>query len=144
MLKRELIPIVLSLQNETTEDNNTMFQEMRNFNDNFAKLQAELVVTKRVSSELCKRIVTMERQCWANAPQYSRRGCLEVAGIPRQVDDKNLETKLLSIFQKIGCTIDPTFIDDYHRLGKYNDRSLPVTSLLVQRTANKSLKSRKT
>ena len=132
MLKRELIPIVLSLQNETTEDNNTMFQEMRNFNDNFAKLQAELVVTKRVSSELCKRIVTMERQCWANAPQYSRRGCLEVAGIPRQVDDKNLETKLLSIFQKIGCTIDPTFIDDYHRLGKDNDRSLPVTSLLAK------------
>ena len=112
MLKRELIPIVLSLQNETTEDNNTMLQEMRNFNDNFAKLQAELVVTKRVSSELCKRIVTVERQCWANAPQYSRRGCLEVAGIPRQVDDKNLETKVLSIFQKIGCTIDPTFIDD--------------------------------
>ena len=63
----------------------------------------------------------MERQCWANA-QYSRRECLEVAGIPRQVDDKNLETKVLSIFQKIGCTIDPTFIDDCHRLRKNNDR----------------------
>ena len=35
----------------------------------------------------------MERQCWANA-QYSRTKCLEVAGIPRQVDDKNLETLL--------------------------------------------------
>ena len=121
MPKRELIPIVLSLQNKTTEDNNAMLQEMRKFNDNFAKLQAELVVTKRVNSELCKRTVTVEIQCWANA-QYSRRECLEVAGIPRQVDDKNLETKVLSIFQKIGCTIDPTFIDDCHRLGKNNDR----------------------
>ena len=63
----------------------------------------------------------MERQCWANA-QYWRRECLEVAGIPRQVDDKNLETKVLSIFQKIGCTTDPTFIDDCHRLGKNNDK----------------------
>ena len=63
----------------------------------------------------------MECQCWANA-QYSRRECLEVAGIPRQIDDKDLETKVLSIFQKIGCTIDPTFIDDCHRLGKNNDR----------------------
>ena len=90
-----------------------MLQEMRKFNDNFAKLQAERVVTKRVTSELCKRIVTIEPQCWANA-QYSRRECLEVAGIPRQVDDKNLETKVLSIFQKIGCTIDSTFIDDCH------------------------------
>ena len=73
----------------------------------------ELVVTKRVTSELCKRVVTMERQCWANA-QYSRRECLEVVGIPRQVDDKNLETKMLSIFQKIGCIIDPNFIDNCH------------------------------
>ena len=112
MLKRELIPIVLSLQNKITEDNNAIHK----FNDNFAKLQAELV-TRRVNSELCKRIVTVECQCWANA-QYSRRECLEVAGIPRQVDDKNLETKVLSIFQKIGCTIDPTFIDDCHWLGK--------------------------
>ena len=54
--------------------------------------------------------------------QYSRRECLEVAGIPWQVDDKNLETKVLSIFQKIGCTIDPSFIDDCHRIGKNNDR----------------------
>ena len=65
--------------------------------------------------------MTMERQYWANA-QYSRRECLELAGIPRQVDDKNLEKKMLSIFQKIGCIIDPTFIDDCHRLGKNNDR----------------------
>ena len=42
--------------------------------------------------------------------------------IPRKVDDKNLETKVLLIFQKIGCTIDPTTIDDCHRLGKNNDR----------------------
>ena len=62
MLKRELIPIVLSLQNKITEDNNAIHK----FNDNFAKLQAELVVTSHVNSELCKRIVTVERQCWAN------------------------------------------------------------------------------
>ena len=65
-----------------------MLQELHKFNDSFAKLQAELVVTKRVNSELCKRIVTMERQFWANA-QYSKREYLEVAGIPRQVEDKN-------------------------------------------------------
>ena len=59
MLNRELIPIVLSLENKITEDNNTMYQEMRKFNDNFAKLQAELVVIKRVNSELCKRTMTV-------------------------------------------------------------------------------------
>ena len=45
MLKRDFIPIVLSLQNKITEDNNAMLQEMRKFNDKSAKLQHELVVT---------------------------------------------------------------------------------------------------
>ena len=74
-----------------------------------------------MNTELTKRIVTLERQCWANA-QYSRKECLEVVGIPRQVDGNLLETKLLSIFEKVGCTIDPGFIDDFHRLGKNSDR----------------------
>ena len=42
--------------------------------------------------------------------------------VPRQADDKHLEAKVLSIFQKFGCTIAPEFIDDCHRLGKNNDR----------------------
>ena len=82
---------------------------MRKFNDNFAKLQAELVVPKHENSQLCKRIVTMESQCWTTA-QYSIRSCLGVVRILRQVYDKNLETKMLSI--KVACTIDPTFIVD--------------------------------
>ena len=63
----------------------------------------------------------LERQCLANA-QYSRKECVEVVGIPRQVDDKHLEVKVLSIFQKAGCTIAPEFIDVCHQLGKNNDR----------------------
>ena len=70
----------MSLQNKITENNNTILQEMCKSNDNFVKLEAELVVNKRVKSKLCKRIVSMDCQCWANA-QYSRRECLEVAGI---------------------------------------------------------------
>ena len=72
---------------------------MRKFNDNFSKLQSELVVTKELNTELTKRIVTLERQCWANA-QYSRKECLEVVGIPRQVDHNQLETKVISNFRE--------------------------------------------
>ena len=64
MLQRELIPIVLSLQNKITEDNNAVLQEMNKFNNNFIKLQAGLVATKRVNSDLRKRIVTAKRQYW--------------------------------------------------------------------------------
>ena len=124
MLKRDLIPIVLNLQSTIADKNNSnneLLEEIRKFNDNFSKLQSELAVTKQVNTELTKRIVTLERQCWANA-QYSRKECLEVVEIPRQVDDNMLETKVLSIFEKVGCTIDPGFIDDCHRLGKNSDR----------------------
>ena len=66
--------------------------------------QPELAVTKQMNTELTKRIETLERQCWANA-QYSRKECLEVVGIPRQVDDNLLETKILSIFEKVAQLI---------------------------------------
>ena len=96
---------------------------MPKFNDNFSKLQSELTVTNHMNTELTKWIVTMERQCWENS-QYPRQKCLEVVGVSRQVDDKQLQTKVLSIFKKVGCAIDPTFIDDCHCLGKNNDRVL--------------------
>ena len=62
----------------------------------------------------------MERQCWANA-QYSRRECLEVAGIPRDVSNENLESKVLEVFSKVVCEILSRDIEKYHRLAN-NDR----------------------
>ena len=65
-LKRELIPIVLpleeqnrSLQSRMSEVNNEVVEEMREFNENFSKLQSELSIAKRVNTELTKRIVTL-------------------------------------------------------------------------------------
>ena len=89
LLKKELIPIVLSLeeqnrslQSRMSEVNNEVVEKMRKFNENSSKLQSELSIDKRVNTELTKRIVTLERQCWVNA-QYSRKECVEVVGIPR-------------------------------------------------------------
>ena len=74
LLKRELIPIVLSLekqnrslQSRMSEVNNEVVEEMGKFNEKFSKLQSEFFIAKRVNTELTKRIVTLERQCWANA-----------------------------------------------------------------------------
>ena len=128
LLKRELILIVLpfeeqnrSLQSRMSEVNNEVVEEIFKFNKNFSKLQSGLSIATCVNTELTKRILTLEHQCWANA-QYSRKEYVEVVGIPRQVDDKHLEAKVLSVFQKVGCTITPEFIGDCHQLGKNNDR----------------------
>ena len=88
LLKRELIPIVLLLeehnrilQKRMSEVSNEVVEEIRKFNKNFLKLHSELSITKRVNTELAKRIVTLEHQCMANT-QYSRKECVEVVGIP--------------------------------------------------------------
>ena len=65
----------------------------------------------------------MERQCWANA-QYSRRECLEIVAIPKEVEQKNLKSKVMSVLEKVGCKIDPDNIEDCHRLSKKSDNTI--------------------
>ena len=69
---------------------------------------------------LPNRLVTLERQCWPNA-QYSRRECLDIAGIPREVSGEVLEQMVLNIFDKIGCSISPDPIASYHCISKKSD-----------------------
>ena len=63
----------------------------------------------------------MERQCCASA-QYSGRECIEVVGIPDNVNNNELEHKALTVFQKIGCEIPPRDLEACHRLRKNSDR----------------------
>ena len=60
--KKDMIPIVLSLQNKLDQANNKVLEEIRKLNENFSKLESELF-----NSLLSRRVVNMERQCWANA-----------------------------------------------------------------------------
>ena len=55
----------------------------------------------------------LERQCWANE-QCSRRKCLEISGVPESVTDKNLERKVLNLFEKIDVEVHPDNIQACH------------------------------
>ena len=105
--KKELIGTTLSLQNKVeqyTSVNKDALEEIDKFNENFVKLESEINIVKKVNTLLNKRVIDMERQCWAN-DQYSRRECLEVAGVPRDVSNENLESKVLEVFSKVDCQI---------------------------------------
>ena len=121
LLKKDLISIVLSQQTQMDATYSEIMDQLRKFNENFEKLQSELIVVKQVDSVLSERLVSMERQCWANA-QYSRRECLELVGVPRSVSDGNLEEKVLKIFEKVGCPIEGNNIEACHRISKKNER----------------------
>ena len=95
--------------------NTNALEEIRKFNENFVKLDSEINIVKQVNTLLNKRVIYMERQCWANA-HYSRRECLEVTGIPRHLSNKNLESKVLEVFSKVGCEILSRNIEACHSL----------------------------
>ena len=84
--------------------NTNALEEICKFNENFVKLESEINIVNQVNTLLNRRVIDMERQCWANA-QYSKRECLEVSGISRDVFNKNWESKVLKVFIKVGCEI---------------------------------------
>ena len=88
---------------------------MKEMNTNFKKLEADSSIVKTVNNLLMKKSVDIERQCWANA-QYSRRECLEIAGIPTSIPQQSLEEKVCQIFGAIGISVNKNDIDNCHRL----------------------------
>ena len=119
--KKNVIEIALALQDKVESGNTEILEEIRKLNDNFKKLEGELIVSKKVNSELQKHIIQLEKQCWANV-QYSRRECLELVGIPSSIEHDQLEDKVVEIFNKVGCNIMKENVEACHRIGKNNDR----------------------
>ena len=87
-----------------------MLGEIHKLNDHFSKLESELSVTKQVNSLLSRRLINIDRQCWANA-QYSRREYLDIIGIPSEVEPDVSEEKVVNIFEKLGCNISSNHIE---------------------------------
>ena len=52
-----------------------------------------------------------------NHDQYTRRNNIEIQGIPARVKDEHLENKVIDIFRCLKISIDPSDIEDCHRLG---------------------------
>ena len=119
MNKKDLIPIILLLQNKLEEVNNNVLVEMHKLDGSFSKLKTEESLTKQVNTLLSNRLVSIERQCWLNA-QYSRRECLHIISIPSEVEANALEEKVVAIFEKLGCNIPTECIIASHRISKKN------------------------
>ena len=117
--KKDLIPILLLLQNKLDQVNNNALVEMRKLNESFFNLLAQVSLTKQINTLLPSRLVSIERQCWLNA-QYSRRECLDIVGIPSEVEADALEEKVVATFEKLGSNILTERIEACHRISKKN------------------------
>ena len=97
-------------------------KDMGELRNDFKKLEADLAISRSVNTKLRDRIVSSERQCLSNS-QYYIRGCLEITGLPDNINNEDLEAKALMIFQKLEVTIDLSNAEDCHLLlGNQNKR----------------------
>ena len=63
LLKKDLIAIILVMQSKTSADNAEVLEEVRKSNSKFDIMQCDLVVAKKVTSELHSRLASMDCQC---------------------------------------------------------------------------------
>ena len=96
--------------------------EMKDLNSSFKRLESDIQIVRTVNNNLLKQVENTKRQCWANA-QYLRRECMEVIGIPKTVESKDLEHIVYKVFNSIGFDIEKDRIEDCHHLTK-SDRTI--------------------
>ena len=96
--KSELVQIILNTEANLGSQIAKLTTEVKDLLAHSKKLEADVVIVRKVNSKLVERFVATKYQCWENA-QYSRRGTLEVVGIPLSVTDNVLEQKVCDVFQ---------------------------------------------
>ena len=105
--KEEIINLALEYQSKfdstlsSINDIKTDLSELRKY---YEKLESDVIITKRVNTNLCDKMKFLEHQCWANE-QYSRRECLEITGVPESVTDNDLEVIVLKLLETIDVEI---------------------------------------
>ena len=85
-------------------------------------------------------VVASERHGCGNS-QDSRRECLEITGVPDSIGIDDLEETTLKIFDKVGVTIGPSNIEDFHWL-KSNGPKKVIIKFVRRKDANLTQKSK--
>ena len=100
MSKDDIITLALDYQDKFNSTLANINKDIGELKYKFQRLESKLVVSNSANSNLCEKITTLERRCWANN-QYSRRECLEIFGIPENIDNKDLENLTLQISRRL-------------------------------------------
>ena len=126
--KDDLIRLALDYQQKYDITLDKISKELAELRKSYNKLESDLAITKAVNESLRNQILTLERQCWSNA-QYSRRETLEISGIPENIDDGELEGKVLTVLSKLDVNIDPTNVEACHWLKSNNKGKKAILKL---------------
>ena len=120
--KQQLIDMLIEKES-ISKNLSELSAEIHSLTAHVKRLESDVAIVSNVNDQLKKQLVATERQCWANA-QYSRRECIEISGIPSSVPDKELEGKVIEVFDKLGCNVNEHSIEACHRIKKGSDKTI--------------------
>ena len=138
MKKDDLVGVYLKLQSEF-DSVSSLHKKLDVINEKFEKLHSELIVSKNVNSLLSERVKELEKRL-SETEQYSRRECLEIAGIPLDIPQSDLESKVLDIFGEIGVVVEPKEVEACHRIRK---KGLTIIKLSRRKDIHRTLANKK-
>ena len=93
--------------------------QIKLYDERFEIMESQIQVIKRVNDELVTRIGQIEKNCYRNS-QYSRRECIEISGIPADIENKSLENTALEIISRAGVNVHNENVEGCHRIGRNN------------------------
>ena len=108
-------------------------KELLNLKDVFIKnLQIENQRLRSRVDNLEKKVIYLEEN--GNLlEQYGRRNNLEITGISNEIEDVDLEGKVIEILDKIEVNVSSKDIEACHRIGKSRDNSKKTIIRFVNR-----------
>ena len=114
MKKDDLVALIIRFQEI---DSVEIFSKIEDLSILIRKLTDENSSLVHVNSRLVDRVVKAERSIY-NLEQYSRRDSIEIAGIPVEVEDDEIEPAVINLLSNIDVIVSNDEIQACHRLKK--------------------------
>ena len=85
------------------------------------------------------------REMVARQDQYTRRNNIEIAGIPNDIDDRNLENKVVTLMKNLNIQVSPNDIEACHRLNAESENApkRTIVRFVNRKFVNQLLSKRK-
>ena len=140
----EVVDIALRLQDKLSETLDKIANELvdlsSKFDQKFKLIEDQLKITQSDLELVKNSNFLLEKRC-NRLEQYSRRECLEIKGIPANIEHKDLIPSLNPVFELLKVDVDKKEIQACHRVSaKSNDVIIKFTN---RQTRNSIYENRK-
>ena len=97
--KSDLARLEIDYQNKFDAVLNHINSELLNLKNKYTKLESDLEISRNVNNKLVAQVTRLERKC-CEKEQCPWRECIEISGIPQNIEQIDLEKTVLNVLIK--------------------------------------------